>query len=476
MRTRFLVLFIVTALFLMAACGGGNTTVKTSTPTPSPAASTVQVSIGDDPGDRVASLSVTINAISLSSAGATPVSVLPAPVTVEVTSLAGTTTPLSTVTVPAGTYTQASITVGSMTVTCVDPNTGATVQKVFTPTQPFNVALNPAFVSDGTARAINLDFDVARSVSIDAQGNININPVFLAKHGPMVGPPAGTPPDPFKGGVDHIFGAVDSVSGTSFTIKAVVGLRTLTFTTNSSTVWKNLSGIAQLKAGMLVMVNAQAQADKTLLALGVMGVNMFNNATGAIGIVAKTTGTPVTQFQLLAHGLIGSNQAPTQAGSTALFATAGILVDVNSNTVFRYNQDNIDLTGVTVKFDAASLSPAQQVEVDTTFSPLFNVGSTMMGALPVMGKFTASQVELEQQPVVGTISNLTSSGFTLTVSSDSVLAVLAKTTTITVYKQGATALQDNLTLSNGQKVVVRGLLFNDGGYKLVAGRIGQLGQ
>ena len=97
----------------------------------------------------------------------------------------------------------------------------------------------------------------------------------------------------------------------------------------------------------------------------------------------------------------------------------------------------------------------------------------MMGMLPVIGSLTASQVQLIQQPVAGVISNLSATGFTLTVPNDSVFATLAKTTTVTVYKQAGTQLQDGLTLADGQKVVVRGLLFNDGGYKLVAGRIGQ---
>ncbi|MGH9525028.1 MAG: hypothetical protein ACRD3E_21075, partial [Terriglobales bacterium] len=61
--------------------------------------------------------------------------------------------------------------------------------------------------------------------------------------------------------------------------------------------------------------------------------------------------------------------------------------------------------------------------------------------------------------------------FTLTVQSDSVFAILTKTTTVTVYKQGGTTLSGTTALANGQQVVVRGLLFNNSGYQMVATRI-----
>ena len=96
----------------------------------------------------------------------------------------------------------------------------------------------------------------------------------------------------------------------------------------------------------------------------------------------------------------------------------------------------------------------------------------MIGGLPLIGTLNSSTVELEQQPLVGTISNLTSNSFTLTVPSDSVFATLAKTTTVTVYKQAGTQVGSGLTLANGQTVIVRGLVFNNTGYKMVATRIG----
>jgi hypothetical protein len=471
MRSRLLFILLVVALMATVACSGGSsspTTNLTTTPTVKP--SVVQVTIGDDPADRVASLSITINSVTLTSISGSTVTLVLSPTTVEISSLAGTTTPLGTVEVAAGTYKKATISLGGATITVVDPSNGTTVQKTFpAPANPFNINLNPVFVSDGTALVINLDMDLHASVAIDSNGNITFNPLFIASHGKMVGPPIGTPPNPFTGGVERALGTVTATTGSTFTITTAVGQRSLTFTTNTSTVFKNVSGIAGLQTGMLVMVGGQAQSDGSLLAVGVMVVNGLRNATGAIGIVAKTTGTPVTQFILLARGVTSS----TMPAGVKPVPDMAVTVNVTNTTVFAADTDGVDMTGVSLTFDASTLSPAQVVEVDAGANISVTSG-TIMGMLPVLGTLTAAQVQLEQQPVTGTISNLTANSFTLTVPTDGVFATLTKTPTITVYKQAGTTLRNSLVLANGQKVVVRGLLFNNSGYKMVATGIGLL--
>lgn len=428
--------------------------------------------MGDDPGDRVASLSLIVNSVKLTSDAGNVVPLISTPATVEVSSLAGTTTPLATVTVPTGTYTKATIALGGATVTLIDPTTGATVQKTFpAPANAFTILLNPAFVSDGGALVINLDLDLHSSLAIDSNGNILFNPLFLATHGRMSGTPTGIPPNPFTGGIERALGTVTAVSGSNFTITTLIGQHSLTFTTSSTTIFKGISGIGALQTGMLVMVGGQTQSDGTHLALGVMLVDPYRLGPGAIGLVGKTSGTPVTQFVLVAQGitmstaLMGLNPVPQVA----------LTVSVNTSTHFSADTDDVDMTGLNLTFDANSLSPAQEVGV-AGGSPLVitTTSTTAMGSLTSIGGITAAQVRLVQQPLVGKVSNLTSGSFTLTVSSDSVFAVLAKTTTVKVYVQGGTQLKEGFTLANGQKVVVRGLLFNNSGYQLVASRIGLL--
>lgn len=469
MRSRLLFAVLLIGLAGMVGCAGGNNTSGNNFVVNPPAAtaSVVQVTMGDDPGDRVASLSITINAATLTSTTGATVSLLAAPATVEISSLAGTTTPLGTVTVPAGTYNKATLTLGSATITVVDPGTGNSVQRTFNaPPNPFTINLNPVFVSDGTALVINLDMDLHASVAIDSSGNITFNPLFIASHGKMSGPPTGIGPNPFTGGIERTVGTVSAVTTSGFTITTAMGLRSLTFTTNSSTVFKGVGGLSSLLTGMIVVVGGQTQSDGSLLAVGVALVDAMRVGPGAVGVVTKTTGTPVTQFTLLTQGLATMTTPLMGLGTAPQIA---LTVNVGAGTNFEPDADDIDVSGFT--FDANSLSPAQAVAVGAR-SPL-SVFNTGMSTLPVAGTLDAAQIRLLQQPLTGTISNLGTDKFTLTVASDSVFATLAKTTTVTVLKQTKTQVKDGLTLANGQKVVVRGLLFNNSGYQMVATRIGQ---
>ena len=467
MRSHLLLTIAVTTLAFAVACSGGGSsssfTGRTNT-TPPATGSVVQVSLGDDAGDRVASLSVTVNAVQLTSDAGTTVSLISSPTTLEISSLAGTTTPLGTVTVPAGTYNKLTITLGGATITVVDPATGTTVQKTFNaPANPFSITLNPVFVSDGSARVINIDLNLHSSVAIDATGNVTFNPLFLVSHARMQGPPPGMPPNPFTGGVERAIGKVGNVFPTTFELITAIGQKTLTFTVNSATVFNGVGSLQGLQGGMLVLVNGQAQSDGTLLASKVTVIDGFQSGIGAVGIVSSTTGTPVTQFKMLAHG-ITLNTAFT--GLSAV-PQAVLTVSVTSGTNFQPDTDDVDTGGLGLSFNASTLSPAQTVAVYTSGALTIAPGS------PVTGSLTASQVRLLQQPLVGSISNLATDSFTLTVPSESVFAVLAKTTTVTVYRTPATQLSDNLALANGQRVFVRGLVFNNNGYQMVATRIGQ---
>ena len=160
MRSRILLILTLCAIGALMACSGGQSSTSTNnngSNFSSARPSTVQVTIGDDPADRVASLSLTVNSITLVTDSGAQASLLAAPATVEISSLAGTTTPLATTTVPAGTYTKAIIALGGATITVLDPSTGVTVQKTFpAPTASFSISLNPAYVSDGTASVVNV--------------------------------------------------------------------------------------------------------------------------------------------------------------------------------------------------------------------------------------------------------------------------------------------------------------------------------
>ena len=91
------------------------------------------------------------------------------------------------------------------------------------------------------------------------------------------------------------------------------------------------------------------------------------------------------------------------------------------------------------------------------------------------GTINASEIDLEQQGLSGTVSGYSGSApttFTLTLPADSAFTTLTGSTTVTVFQQAGTKLSGMTTIMNGSTVHVRGLVFFDAGtYKLVAGRI-----
>ena len=98
-----------------------------------------------------------------------------------------------------------------------------------------------------------------------------------------------------------------------------------------------------------------------------------------------------------------------------------------------------------------------------------------MGGMMGGGTINASEIDLEEQGLSGTVSGYSGSApttFTLTLPSDAAFTNMTGSTTVTVFQQAGTELWGLTSVTNGSMVHVRGLLLFDAGtYKLVAGRI-----
>lgn len=453
-RTVALWLVLAGAL-AWTSCNGGNNMTSTTSPGTSAImhSAMVTVNVGDDPDDQVAALEITISSISLTNSAGTAVPVLTTPVEIELRHLAGTFQPIVLTSVPAGTYTQANIQLSSAKITVLNPATGQIVtQNITVPSTPISIKFASPLTLTTQAATVNLDFNLASSVSIDASGKITFTPSILATVA-MVPSNTGDEDEAENGEVEDVVGAISAISETSFSI--MLSQQTLTFTTNSSTEFDGISGFSALMKGMIVQVRAVTQSDGTLLATKVEAEDEDEdeNETEAQGLVVSTTGTPVTQFSMLVRDHSGITTM-TPLGST-------LPVNVASGTQFRIDTDHIDLTNLrfTPAFDATSLTKGQNVETEGT------VSATML---------TANKVRLKQQTLIGTVSGFTQNGnaatFTLTVPTSSVFAMLAGQSTVTVFQQPST--RTRVTVANGATVKVRGLLFfTSGKYNLVAGRI-----
>lgn len=457
-KTAVCAVIAATILAALVGCGGYNSSNSmTYTPpatTGSTATAHASVNIGDSPSDRVVAFEFTINSIVLTAADNTTVSLLSQPRRIEVTHLSATTEPLSLMNIPQGTYKSAAISISAPDAVVIDNGGNEVETNNSTMTTTVTVTFNPALVVGAAPVVLNIDANVANSLTINSTtGAVTFNPAFTITTGSL--PAAGHEgeEDDDDGELEHIIGAVTQINGASFTIQIGQTGTTMTFASNANTKIEGAASVAALPIGAIVRVEGNTQQDGSLLATE---VELLSNMAAEIeGFVSGTTGSPVSSFTLVLQDDSGS-------GSSSLSLGSNITVNVNSSTGFQVDDGSMDLGGISLpSFSAATLTKAQRVEIDND--------------APVTGTtITAKVVKLEQQAVVGTVSGLSGSQFTLTVASDSAFAILTGKSTIAVVGAKNLQVSSSAMLANGAVLRVRGLLFFDpisGSYRLFASRI-----
>ncbi|HSE48747.1 MAG TPA: DUF5666 domain-containing protein [Terriglobales bacterium] len=447
------VIGLVLATIVAVGCGGGGNTAAVNNPPPATQSAMAQIKFGDAPADSIVAFELTVNSVVLhSSAG--DVSVLASPTRIELIHNAGNFEPLALRNIPAGAYTGATITVADPEVKVIG-STGQPVELAATlASNTANVTFSPAITVASSPLVINFDLNVAASVAISGN-TATVTPTFTASSNPVA---QNENEQEVEDGEVEVTGAVASAGGNSFSINVDQASQSLTFTTDSSTQFESpLTGVGSLTVEMIVEVHAVTQSDGSLLARKVEAEVEGADGLEVEGLVVSTTGSPVTQFVMVV-------QDETTPSSSAPAIGANVTVNLDGNTRFRLRSDKVDLSNLpfTPTFDASTLSVAQRVEVDTDTS----AASTI----------TADKVKLQEQALTGVVSGYTPNGsqasFTLTVASDSAFARLTGLTTLTVFQQPSTRLKNLSAVSNGATVRVRGLLFSNSGFKLVAERIG----
>jgi hypothetical protein len=462
-KARFSVLSV--ALALGAGCGGGSSHSSTQTPgTPAAGTTPVQVSMGDAPADWIMAFGMSVTSITMTNSSRGTVNLLSSPVPMEMMNLTGTVQPLTMANIPQDTYTQATVTVSPISMGYIDPTTKLYVQKSLSGTYSGKVSFSPAMTIGSGASVLGIDMNMANSVSIDGSGNVTINPAFTAMMNPIT---AGSQ-SPWQGWMQGLVGSVSGTSGSQFTMTMLTGQQSVTFTTNSSTVFggMGMSGMGSMSKGMIVHVDATTQADGSALATNVEAMDTGGMMAG--GLVGNITGTPPTQFTMAANNGIGGGMMMSNIAGTMDASLSG-------SPTYSMDSDNVDLTNLpfTPMFNASTIAKGQKMDVVSGSSMISGgMGGGMMGGSS-SNTVDASQVRLEQQGLRGTVSNSSASGsqtkFTLTMPADSAFATLAGTNTVTVYKQNGTQMLGTSTITNGSTMEVRGLLFNNSGtYNMVS--------
>jgi hypothetical protein len=421
----------------------------------------MQVRLGDAPADRVIVFEVTVGPISLTPSSGAAVTVLSGTRRVELTHLSGTNEPLALLKVPQGSYTGGTITVANPEVVFIN-NLGQTVKLEPAFNQAVTVSFNPALTVGASASVVNIDLNIANSLTFDAQGNVtgvNISGSSFTVSSSAV--KAEDEQEPEDGELEDITGTVSSVSGTSFTLMVGMTGTPLTFTTDSNTEFKDGATLATM-ANTVVTVEGVTRADGTLYAKEVEGIE---NEGGAEieGLISHVTGNPATQLSFVADDGSGTGMDDTKIGST-------FTVDVSGDTQYKVAKGNIDTSGIgglpappDFPFDASTVHAGQRVEVESV--------SSLSGT-----SLAAEKVKLVEQTLSGTVSGVSGTApttFTLTVAADSAFAMLSGSTSVTIHWQPGTDVS-NLphALANSDAVRVRGLLFFTGSqFNMIARRI-----
>ncbi len=449
--------------------GAGTPPTPTPTPTPTPAAkTTIQVNMGDSPADWMLAFSMNITSMSLTGSNGS-VSVVSSTVPMEMMHLMGVMQPLAMINAPQGTYTGASITIGSATVMYMDTTTKLPVQMTISGPMTASVTFSAPITLGSTPMAMGFDLDLANSVA-STNGNLTMNPVFHFSSG-MQG--SGSPSDFANGGIQQMMGSVSNVSSNSFAMSSMQAAQNFTFMTNSSTVFSgtSMSGMAGMAGGMLVLVDATLQSDGTLMATGVQSMTNSGGVMGGGVVTSMTNQTPASLTLVMQNG--------TGTGMMASAFAAGVTVNLSAGTIYEIDEDGVDMAGLpfTPTFDANHIYVGQSaMPIGSGGMMSGGMGGGMMGGSPMAGTITASKVALEPQGLEGTIAASVTSGatssFTLTLASDSAFSTLTNATNVTVFQQPQTRVIGTSPIASGSTVRAFGLLFNDAGqWKMVATRI-----
>jgi len=453
---RFTTLALAIGL-LLAALGCSNT-AKPTTMT----AANAQFKIGDAPADSVLSLVVTLTRVDLMQQGGGTVTVLDSPKKIELTHLAGTVESFGAANVPPGTYQSAKVSISTVDVTYIPPNSTTPVEKTFTLNTTVTVMFSPAVTIGKEPSVLSFDFNAAQSLTFDSAGNVTgINPVITVSVQVVSGEQED---DEEHGEIEDMAGTISAVtpaSGTmaaSFDLTPESGSSAQAFTVDANTKFEDgISQFADLKTGMLVEVDALTQTDGSLLATK---VELMEASEGmeADGLVTATSGAPVTSVTLLVQHESG-NMTKDMVGAT-------LTVDV-SNAVFKSPLSNSNFSRLlrnlpfTPKFDNTTVAVGQRVQVNAP------VASQMQSS------FSASQVKLQKQALSGTVGAApmgSNASFSLLLDADSAFVKLTGVSSVNVYQGPGT--QEMSPVAPGTKLRVRGLLFFDGtNYQLVAARV-----
>ena len=378
---RFLGIALTVGLCLLgASCGSSSSTTSSTSTTTNPQTASVFVTGEDAPLASVVGFDLTINSITLNGTKGTP-QVLSTATTVDFARLLGLRSPLAFNTVPADSYSSAVFSISNPVISYVDMSTNppslTTLNGTFSPTTgtptQTTVTVNfptPMVVSANGLAGLRMEFDIAQSVALDANGNITgaVNPVIFA-----------TPVSASNGPVTDLTGGLVSVNATndSFVIQGPYGHQ-LTVYVNNSTSFNSGWNMNDLATPAFIGVQGTYQADGSLMATYVEVVTTSPSFLSGRVLAVNPTSGPVQTVTIW----VGETSAD-------LVNEVDSIQTIDVSAVTQYDMCFFDNLLTNALFDNKSVIVGQRVFIGGSYAS--NV-------------FTPQMISLRFQGVYGTLT------------------------------------------------------------------------
>lgn len=310
---RLALLSLSAAALALAVTGCSSGMISSGSSTSTNAVTGPSFVVGTDaPLASVTSFAVQIQSLeAIDSTTGDSVSLLSGTPTVDFARFNGLQTLLDMNDVKQGTYDKVSITLGAGTIGYLDTSSAEpTIQTEAASytTSTVTVTLNKPLVvtQDGSPVGLRVDFDLAKSIQVDSNGNItgSVTPTFNINS--VANSDSGGHIDTFVAGVVSV-----NSNGQSFVVQGPHGEQ-FTIDVNGNTEWDGSDTISDLTTSSIVEVAGTLdKADQTLDAdeVAILSQNGFY-AAGQVTYVQPSSG-PATSFDLYVRGLLPASTGLT---------------------------------------------------------------------------------------------------------------------------------------------------------------------
>lgn len=437
--SRIVPVLLTAAMFVAAGCSSMNSSNQSS------AASGSAFVVGTDaPMAAITSFLVTVNSITLTDANGHTASLLSSAQQIDFARYNGLQTLLAVNSIPSGSYTSATISLGSGTIGYLQTSTTGppaieTHAADITQTSVTVSLSQPLVVTQsGPPAGLRVELNLAKSIQVDSTGQITfqVNPVFTVK---------GVAPGDSDAHIDELVGSVVSVDAgaQSFVLQGPHGMQ-FTVDVTSKTDWEGNVGLGTLGVGNIVKVSGGLGS--TIQTINADDVTLLSAhgfyASGQVTYVEPASGK-ATSFDLYVRDVLPANTA-VKLGTIAP-------VNLTGNEKFYISWMNNPMTQFL--FNSSAMVPGQAI----------SIGGPVSGAT---NPATVNRVVLRHWGFVGTVlpNTLDSSTDSFQMQVNGFAGVLIPET-ITVYLTGETEFRDGFKsmadITENSTVRVVGLLLRD---------------